>query len=71
MSPWLLVFIVCSVNGRIEHVLIYKRGHFYGFLDNEVFTSVDKFVAELSRRGLSIDEAGTPVALTNRLFPDK
>ena len=65
------VHCICSVNGRIEHVAIYKRGHYYGFLNNEVFTSVDKFVTELSRRGLSMNEAGISVALTNRLFPDK
>ena len=72
MSPWLLVFIVLySVNGRVEVVAIYKRGHYYGFLNDEDFTSVEHFVAELSRTGFTIDEGTTSVTLTNRLFPDK
>ena len=72
MSPWLLVFIVLySVNGRVEHVPIYKIGHYYGSLDNEKYTSVEHYVAVLSRTGFAIYEGTTSVTLTNRLFPDK
>ena len=59
-----------SVNGRVEHVPIYKRGHYYGFLDQEIYTSVELFVADISRMGFTLDE-GTFVTLTNQLFPDK
>ena len=72
MSPWLLVFIVLySVNGRVKDVAIYKRGHYYGSLDDEKYTSVEHFIADLSRIGFTIDEGTTSVTLTNRLFPDK
>ena len=64
------VYCLYSVNGRVEHVLIYKRGHYYGLINNEKFTSVDHYVADLSRTGFDIDE-GTSVTLTNQLFPDK
>ena len=68
MSPWLLVFIVLySVNGRVKHVPIYKRGHYY----DETFTSVEHCVAVYSRTGFTIDKGTTSVTLTNRLFPDK
>ena len=66
-----LVLHFYSVNGRVEHVPIYKRGHCYGSLNNEIFTSVDHCVAVLSRTGFTIFEAKTSVTLTNRLFPDK
>ena len=72
MSPWLLVFIVLySVNGRVEDVSIYKRGHYYGFLNDEDCTSVEHLIADLSRTGFAIDKGTTSVTLTNRLFPDK
>ena len=54
----------------MEHVTIYKRGHYYGFLNNEIHASVEHFVADLSR-GFTIDEGTTLVTLTNQLFPDK
>ena len=48
MSPWLLVFIVYTVSmGRVVHVPIYKRGHYYGSLNNEKYTSVEHCVAVL------------------------
>ena len=65
------VYCLYSVNGRVEHVSIYKRGHYYGSLNNENYTSVEHFVAVLSRTGFSLDEGATSVTLTNRLFPDK
>ena len=72
MSPWLLVFIVLySVNGRVEHVGIYKRGHYYGPLNNEKYTSVEHCIADLSRTGFTMRKGTTSVTLTNRLFPDK
>ena len=60
-----------SVNGRVEHVPIYKRGHYYGFFNNEEYTSVEHFVAILSRTGFAVNEGTMSVTLTNRLFPDK
>ena len=65
------VHCLYSVNGRVEHVSIYKRGHYYGFLNNEKFTSVEHFVADLSRTGFTIGKETTSVTLTNQLFPDK
>ena len=65
------VHCLYSVNRRVEHVPIYKRGHYYGFLDNENCISVDQKVADLSRRGFTLYEGTTLVTLTNRLFPDK
>ena len=67
---WCLLF-VHSVNGRVVHVPIYKRGHYYGSLNNENYTSVEHCVAVLSRTGFTIDERTTLVTLTNPLFPDK
>ena len=64
------VHCLYSVKGRVEHVTIYKRGHYYGFLNNEIHASVEHFVADLSR-GFTIDEGTTLVTLTNQLFPDK
>ena len=66
-----IVHCLYSVNGRVKHVSIYKRGHLYGFLNHENYTSVDHFVAVLSRTGFGLDLGTTPVTLTNRLFPDK
>ena len=61
-----------SVNGRVEHVPIYKRGHYYGFPnDDDNYTSVEHCVADLSRTGFTMHEGTTSVTLTNRLFPDK
>ena len=65
------VYCLYSVNGRVEHVAIYKREHYYGFLNYEEYTSVELCVAVLVRRGFTIDEGVTSVTLTNQLFPDK
>ena len=65
------VHCLYSVNGRVEHVGVYKRGHYYGSLNNEKYTSVDQKVACISRTGFTIGEGTTSVTLTNRLFPDK
>ena len=65
------VHCLYSVNRRVEHVAIYKRGHYYGFLDNENCISVDQKVADLSRRGFTLYEGTTLVTLTNQLIPDK
>ena len=67
----MLILIIYSVDGRVEHLSIYKRGHYYGFLDNEDRTSVEIFVADLSRTGFTMDKGTTLVTLTNQLFPDK
>ena len=68
---WTGVRCLCSVGGRVEHVSIYKRGHYYGSLNNEKYTSVEHFVAVLSRTGFSVNEGRTLVTLTKPLFPDK
>ena len=68
---WCSLYCLYSVNRRVEHVLIYKRGHYYGFLDNENCISVDQKVADLSRRGFTVGEGAKLVTLTNRLFHDK
>ena len=65
------VHCLYSVNGRVEHVLIYKRGHYYGSLNNEKYTSVEQKVADLARTGFTLNEGTTSVTLTNQLFPDK
>ena len=65
------VHCLYSVNGRVEHAPIYKRGHYYGPLNNEGHSSVEVFVADLSRKGFTTNKGTTSVALTNRLFPDK
>ena len=65
------VYCLYSINGRVEHIPIYKRGHYYGLLNNEVFTSVEYFVAVLSRAVFTPDQGATLVTLTNRLFLDK
>ena len=59
-----------SVNGRVEHVPIYKRGHYYGPHNNEQYTSVEHCVADLSRKGFTVGKGTTLVTLTNQLFPD-
>ena len=53
---------------------IYKRGHYYGFFDDEDdnnYTSVYHIIAEHSRTGLTLGKEVMLVTLTNRLFPDK
>ena len=65
------VYCLYSVNGKVRHVPVYKRGHYYGRLNNEKFTSVEHYVAVRSRTGILIDERATSVTLTNRLFSDK
>ena len=65
------VYCLYSVNGRAEHVPIYKRRRYYGSLNNENYTSVEQCVAVLSRTGFAMNEGRTFVILTNRLFPDK
>ena len=65
------VHCLYSVNGRVRHVSIYNRGHYYGSLNSEKHTSVEHYVADLSRTGFAFDQGTTSVTLTNRLFPDK
>ena len=65
------VYCLYSINGRVDHVAIYKRGHYYGSLNDEKYTSIEHLVADLSRSGFSLDEGAISVTLTNRLFPDK
>ena len=65
------VYCLYSVNGRVEDVPILKRGHYYGFLNDEEYTSVEHCVAVHSRTGFTVDEGATSVTLTNQLFPDR
>ena len=66
------VHCLYSVNGRVEHVPIYKTGHYYGFPnDDDNYTSVEHCVADLSRTGFTTYKGTALVTLTNRLFPDK
>ena len=65
------VYCLYSVNGRVEHIAINKRGLHYGSLYNEKYTSVEQYVAVLSRTEFTVTKAARSVTLTNRLFPDK
>ena len=65
------VHCLYSVKGRVVHIPIYKRGHYYGFLNIEKYTSVEHCVEIYSRTGFTLDKGITLVTLTNRLFPDK
>ena len=65
------VYCLYSVNGMVEHLAIYKRGHYYGSLNDEECTSVEHYVAVLSRKEFTIDQGATSVTLKNRLLPDK
>ena len=65
------VHCLYSVNGRVRHVPIYKRGHYYGPLNNEKYTSVEHCVAVLSRTGFIFYKGTVSVTLTNRLYLDK
>ena len=60
-----------SVNGRMEHLPIFKRGHYYGSLSNEKYITVEHIVTDLSRTGLNMFKGTISVTLTNRLLPDK
>ena len=67
----LLVFIgLYSVNGRVRHFAIYKKGNYYGPLTNEQFLSIESLVVNCSRQGF-LTEENIPVKLTNQLIPDK
>ena len=66
-----VVYCLYSVNGKVEHVVIYKRELYYGSLNDEKYTSVEQCVAVLSRTAITIATGTTSVTLTNRLFPDK
>ena len=66
------VYCLYSINGRVELVAIYKRGrHYYGFLGDEKFQSVEQYVADLLRTGFTMNKGRTSVTLTNQLFPNK
>ena len=64
------VYCLYSVNGRVCHVPIYKKGHYYGPLNDEKYTTVQHIIAVLVT-GFKIDKGTTSVTLTNQLFPDK
>ena len=65
------IHCLCSFNGRVEHVPIYKRGHYYGLIDYEKYTSVEHCVSDLVKTGFAADKGATSVTLTNQLSPDK
>ena len=66
----LVIFIVSSVQGKIDTVQIYKKRMLYGFLNFEHFFSIESFIAQLSRDGFTIGKT-KQVRLINRLFPNK
>ena len=69
----LLVFMIIglhSVNGRVVHFAIYKKGKYYGPLTNERFLSIESVKAYYLRTKF-LTEASIPVELTNQLIPDK
>ena len=59
-----------SVNGRVVHFAIYKKGKYYGPLTNERLPSIESVIAYYSRTGF-LTEASIQVELTNQLIPDK
>ena len=60
-----------SVNGRVLHFSIYKKGNYYGPLTNERFPSIESLIADCSIAGF-VTEANVPaVKLTSQLIPDK
>ena len=65
------VHCLYSVNGRVEHVPIYKRGHYYGLLNNEECMSVEHFVADLSRTGFTMYERTTLSYTLPELFSQR
>ena len=67
----LLVFIgLYSVNGKVIHSAIYKRGNYYELVADERFLSIESMIAYYSRTRL-MTEGNIPVKLTNQLIPDK
>ena len=67
----LLVFIgLHSVNGKILHFSIFKKGQLYITLNNEEFSSIEHMIGHYSRVGFLTGER-MHVKLTNQLFPDK
>ena len=67
----LLLFIgLYSVNGRVRHFIIYKKGNYYGSLADERYSSIESLIAHHSRAGLPTEE-NRLIKLTNQLIPDK
>ena len=62
--------LLYSVDGRVIHLAIYKKGNYCGPLTNERFPSIDSVIAHYSRTGF-ITEENIPVKLTIQLIPDK
>ena len=65
-----MLFGLYSVNGRVLHFTIYKKGNYYGPLTYERHPSIESLIANCSRTGFMTRE-NIPVKLTNRLIPDK
>ena len=59
-----------SVEGKILHFAIYKRGKFFVTLNNEEFSSIEHMIGYYSRIGFQTGE-GILVKLTDQLIPDK
>ena len=67
----LLVFIgLYSVNGRVLHFSIYKKGNSFGFFTDVRFPSIESMIAYYSRTGFKTADK-IPVKLKNQLIPDK
>ena len=67
----LLVFIgLYSVNGKVRHFPIYKKGKCYEFRADKRFLLIESMIAYYARTGfLTVDRI--PVKLTNQIIPDK
>ena len=59
-----------SVNGRILHFPIYKKGIYYELVTDERFLSIESIIAHYSRTEFVTREM-IPVKLTNQIIPDK
>ena len=67
---WCSLDYTYSVNGRVLHFPIYKKGNYYGPLDNERFPSIESAIAHYSKTGF-LTEENILVKLKNQLIPDK
>ena len=60
---------LCSVNGRVHHFAIYKKGNYYEFLTDEQFPSIESMIAYYSKTGFTTKKK-MPVKLAHQLIPD-
>ena len=58
-----------SINGRVSHLPIFKKGNYYGPLSNVRYSSIESLIAYHSRTGILT--RGNLMKLTNQFIPDK